>query len=144
MRIIQTLSCFMLFVITFAVCRKLNYCTCKLRIWSLLLIFNYCSFKSLVMVTITNGKIMKSALIRIATFSVHVTKMALQSLSQRFRYAKALKRNEIRNLFRDKTFWVARFNNFESNLATQSLLSRYRSPVLQCFIRRPIKGLTSR
>ena len=91
MRIIQTLSCFMLFVITFAACRKLNYCTCKLRIWSLLLIFNYCSFKSLVMVTITNGKIIKSALIGIAnTFSVHVAKMALQSLSQRFRYAKAL------------------------------------------------------
>ena len=43
------------------------------------------------MVTITNGKIIKSALIGIAnTFSVHVAKMALQSLSQRFRYAKAL------------------------------------------------------
>ena len=108
MRIIQTLSCFMLFVITFAACRKLNYCTCKLRIWSLLLIFNYCSFKSLVMVTITNGKIIKSALIGIAhTFSVHVTKMALQSLSQRFRYAlRRFKRNETRKHFewRDSTF----------------------------------------
>ena len=54
-----------------------------------------------------------------------------RSLTRYVDNCKPLYRNKIRNWFWDKTFWLARFNNLESNLASQNVVSCNRFPALR-------------